>query len=348
MLTGQIKLDHLLKSTSRAFYLSLRILPADVRTPVSLAYLLARAADTITDTPNISSSVKIKSINTLKHALNIDEIDVNLSDFTKNNIKHDLSNLDNQLINEIPSILRCIHSLNAEHYIQVKHVVLTLIEGMEMDLNYFGKRLKTSRLASLKNDDELDTYIYLVAGCVGSFWTQITLATESSIYKIDLDLMSALGVEFGKALQMTNILRDFPSDIDLGKCYIPDEQLNKLNLTANDLLNHHKEDEIRQLLTNQIHKTLDLYESAQQYFLSIPSNKLRLRLAVLWPLILGLGTLNSLAMNNNWPKSKSVTKVSRLWVYKMMLKSLFIVSSNFLIKSWFRQLRASITYQLNA
>ena len=46
--------------------MSLRILPADVRTPVSLAYLLARAADTITDTPNISSSVKIKSINMIK------------------------------------------------------------------------------------------------------------------------------------------------------------------------------------------------------------------------------------------------------------------------------------------
>ena len=39
----------ILRSVSRAFYLSIRVLPADLREPIGLAYLLARIADTIVD-----------------------------------------------------------------------------------------------------------------------------------------------------------------------------------------------------------------------------------------------------------------------------------------------------------
>jgi Phytoene/squalene synthetase len=37
----------ILRSVSRSFYLSVRLLPAQLREPVALAYLLARATDTV-------------------------------------------------------------------------------------------------------------------------------------------------------------------------------------------------------------------------------------------------------------------------------------------------------------
>ena len=37
----------ILKGVSRSFYLTLRVLPAELREPIVLAYLLARAADTL-------------------------------------------------------------------------------------------------------------------------------------------------------------------------------------------------------------------------------------------------------------------------------------------------------------
>ena len=43
----------LLRSVSRSFYLSMRVLPAPMREPVSLAYLLARASDTLADTAEV-------------------------------------------------------------------------------------------------------------------------------------------------------------------------------------------------------------------------------------------------------------------------------------------------------
>ena len=44
-------LGPVLRDVSRAFYLTLRVLPSSVRQPTALAYLLARAADTLSDTP---------------------------------------------------------------------------------------------------------------------------------------------------------------------------------------------------------------------------------------------------------------------------------------------------------
>src|SRR6185503_12981205 len=43
-------LGDLLSSVSRTFYLTLRILPSSIRPQIGLAYLLARATDTIADT----------------------------------------------------------------------------------------------------------------------------------------------------------------------------------------------------------------------------------------------------------------------------------------------------------
>ena len=42
-------LKSVLKGVSRSFYLTMRVLPKNLREPIGLAYLLARAADTIAD-----------------------------------------------------------------------------------------------------------------------------------------------------------------------------------------------------------------------------------------------------------------------------------------------------------
>ena len=45
-----VLLHDLLKRVSRSFYLTLTVLPRTIRTQIGLAYLFARAADTIADT----------------------------------------------------------------------------------------------------------------------------------------------------------------------------------------------------------------------------------------------------------------------------------------------------------
>ena len=52
----------ILKSVSRSFYLTIKFLPRPLREPVSLAYLLARATDTIADTAAIPATTRLTTL----------------------------------------------------------------------------------------------------------------------------------------------------------------------------------------------------------------------------------------------------------------------------------------------
>ena len=93
--------------------------------------------------------------------------------------------------------------------------------------NSKGIRLPKSILdqCRLKDSVELDRYTYLVAGCVGEFWTEMMAAHTRPLATWDMARMSELGVRFGKALQLTNVLRDVSKDLRLGRCYLPQTEL---------------------------------------------------------------------------------------------------------------------------
>ena len=60
---------------------------------------------------------------------------------------------------------------------------------------------------------------------MGEFWTEISFKSNSNISFLNYQKMMLLGIQFGKALQMTNIIRDIRSDFDIGRCYIPNKLL---------------------------------------------------------------------------------------------------------------------------
>src|SRR5215475_9646864 len=59
----------LLRSVSRSFYLSIRFLPVQLREPIALAYLLARTTDTVADTAQISTNVRMDTLKLLSDAI---------------------------------------------------------------------------------------------------------------------------------------------------------------------------------------------------------------------------------------------------------------------------------------
>jgi phytoene/squalene synthetase len=61
----------LLKQVSRSFYLSVAVLPAAVRPTIGLAYLFARAADTIADTRLIERRARIVHLEALGEELSL-------------------------------------------------------------------------------------------------------------------------------------------------------------------------------------------------------------------------------------------------------------------------------------
>src|SRR5207237_3206783 len=67
-------LTDLLKEVSRSFYLTLRVLPAEIRPQISLAYLLARATDTIADTKAVPRAKRIFALQHLQNLSHVPEL----------------------------------------------------------------------------------------------------------------------------------------------------------------------------------------------------------------------------------------------------------------------------------
>ena len=106
--------------------------------------------------------------------------------------------------------------------------------------------------------------------------------------------MADLGVRFGKALQMTNVIRDVPKDLRAGRCYVPREMLESVGLVPEDLLSPDAIETARPLLTALVRRALEFYVSAEEYIRATPRRSARLRLAMIWPVLIGLATLDLL------------------------------------------------------
>ena len=201
-------IDRLLKATSRSFYLSLQILPGQIRDQVGLLYLLARVADTIADTGE-ESNLLLSSLEKYRKAVSNESSAIDLGDIAS--LQADPSESDLLLsVNEVIEAFGRVGSTDRDVMLEC---LLTIISGQRLDIERFGTR--GSSILSLKNDDEMDDYTYRVAGSVGEFWTRISMS-HLVFHGQDPGEMLRLGIRFGKALQLINILRDIPSDLNIG------------------------------------------------------------------------------------------------------------------------------------
>ncbi len=334
-----------LKRVSRSFYLSVRVLPSGMREPVALAYLLARAADTIADTPSTPTDCRLAHLNEFRRILAENEEIEAASSLSAALAELQPLGAERTLLGMLPTVLVLLRSLEDSEAESVRSVVMTLTSGMLFDLNTFGSDERTG-ITALNSAEQLDEYCYLIAGCVGEFWTDTSIAHTPSLSSWDADEMRALGMRFGLALQMTNILRDLPKDLRMGRCYLPESELQRRTLAPDDLLCVNNFTRARTLLTWGIRRTLDHYTAAESYILAIPRRNLRLRLAALWPVLIGLETLAKLTRNEKWLDPSVPTKIPRRQVYGIIALSLLCGRSNSLSGLWIRRIRRRIEQSL--
>ena len=333
-------LTELLKSVSRAFYLSVRVLPPAMRTPAAIAYLLARAADTVADTASAPTEWRLAQLRQFRGVIagtaGADTI-VELSEaFTH----LQSTGAERELLGSLLEALTLLDSLGADDRLRARAVVLTLTSGMLFDLTNFNAE-DANELKALDTPEQLDEYCYLVAGCVGEFWTDLSIAHTPSLRDWDTLEMQAIGVRFGKALQMTNILRDIPKDLRIGRCYLPENELARVGLSVEDLLDAANAERARPLLIWGVRIALDHFTAAERYILAIPRRNLRLRLAALWPVLIGLSTLVELA-HSPWLNPDTRVKIPRRAVYGIIVLSLLCGRSNTLTRFWIRRVRRRI------
>ena len=334
-LTGQ-----LLKRVSRSFYLSLAVLPAAVRPTLGIAYLLARAADTIADTRLLPRGARLVHLAALRDELEGPQAGrVEAIVAATRDTQTDVA--ERALLERLGECLGAYRALPAADRARVQRVLTIIVSGMTWDLETFPGE-DAAGLAALPTRAELDRYTYMVAGCVGEFWTEVHIAHRPRLARWDPAKMTPLGVRFGKGLQLTNVLRDIPRDLRNGRCYLPSHDLALLGLEPRDLLDPAAGPALRPLLVELLNVALDHYEAGWQYTFAIPRAETRMRLACAWPLLIGLRTLDLLAKAPNWLDPALVLKVPRLQVYGMMARSLGTVWSSRALARQAWRLRARI------
>ena len=330
----------ILKGVARSFYLTLRVLPAGMREPVALAYLLARAADTLADTTVLPQNQRLHYLYCFKSYISNPEASGGC-DVIQSVSQDTLSNRDEARLLELLPQLFALFAAQVEADRQrIRQVVSTLTDGMVFDLNTFPAE-EHGEVTALQEQGELDHYTYLVAGCVGEFWTEMSMAHVPALAGWDKQRLIELGVRFGKGLQLTNILRDLPRDLRIGRCYLPQQWLQQHSLSVEQLLEPANSVKAMPLLFQGIALALQHFEAAEQYVLAIPRRCPRLRLAALWPLMIGLVTLEQLARSERWLDAGTVIKIDRRRVYAIMLKSLRLVMSDSALRRWISTARAN-------
>jgi farnesyl-diphosphate farnesyltransferase len=281
-------LTDLLREVSRSFYLTLWVLPAAVRTPISLAYLLARATDTVADAAGVPVEARLETLESLGNWIRGGA--VKRPDFLRF-LSSDagITEAEGRLLSRLSSAVQLLELCDAFEQERIRQVLDVIVSGQVLDLRRFGT-VEPGTVRALATAAELDDYTYRVAGCVGEFWTRLCRNAVFPGAELDDAKLLEDGVRFGKGLQLVNILRDLPRDLQAGRCYLPDSELSEVGLEPRDLLQPACSEALRPVYRRWLDLAESHLESGWRYTTSVPRSCVRVRLACAWPVLIGIRT----------------------------------------------------------
>ncbi|OGW67535.1 MAG: squalene synthase [Nitrospirae bacterium RIFCSPLOWO2_02_FULL_62_14] len=335
-------LRDILKQVSRSFYLTLAVMPADVRDQIGLSYLFARAADTIADTDAIERAQRLQYLKQFRAQFAGEQINrVAIRGIQAALAPHQTDSAERVLLQRLEDCFQLYLDCTQDDRLRIRRLMGTLPNGMEMDLARFPGDT-TADLKALQTLDELDQYTYYVAGCVGEFWTDMTCGHRPALAHWNVKEMSAIGVRFGKGLQLTNILKDLAKDLQRGRCYIPEAMLKEVSLTSKDLLQAEKVDAFRPVLRQLLTIAKEHLDQGWLYTMAIPRLEIRLRLSCMWPILFAGETLRLIARSDELLNPAVTLKISRGTVYRIMALTILTGACGYVGTAYWGWLRKQI------
>ncbi|PYJ55769.1 MAG: hypothetical protein DME82_06295 [Verrucomicrobia bacterium] len=315
----------ILRSVSRSFYLSIRFLPAQLRQPIALAYLLARATDTIADTTGISRLVRIETLKMLSNGIQGKASRDVVVDLIASFIPLQVNKNEQRLLESLPDCLDWLDQIEHADRNDIRIVLGKITRGQMLDLQRFDN---PQEIRALSTAADLDEYTYLVAGCVGEFWTRLCFRHVRNFSSLSEDEMLALGKLYGMALQLINVLRDVGADLRAGRCYFPEFELTAAHLTTSQIL--FEPERFQPIYQAWIGKAKSGLECGVQYSRAIRNR--RVRAATVLPALIGARTL-ALLNEIGASASQRTVKVPRSEVRRMILRLALTVASRKQIES---------------
>ncbi|MEN9992274.1 MAG: hypothetical protein RLZZ224_1976 [Verrucomicrobiota bacterium] len=291
----------ILKKVSRSFYLSLRLLPAAMREAAGLGYLLARSSDTLADTAEVATALRLQQLDALAQAISQAQpftLDPTLLQACPSAEKDLLETIDDQIL--------WLGQLDASSQALIREVVEIIISGQRLDLLRFDNASEKRRI-SLENDATLLDYCHRVAGCVGLFWTRLGYHSAGSEFSEEKSsTMEAWGQQLGCGLQLVNILRDRPEDIRNGRFYLPGTADME---NEQDML--HAQDRWIALARQYV-------DTGLRYASALKDR--RTRCATVLPALLAIETLDLLE-KATWSRLQQRVKISKTTVFRCLAEA---------------------------
>ncbi|HEY0430084.1 MAG TPA: phytoene/squalene synthase family protein [Pyrinomonadaceae bacterium] len=127
-----------------------------------------------------------------------------------------------------------------------QNLPLELIQGVLMD----------TRIKRYETFEELYVYCYRVASTVGLMSSEILGYADRKA----LEYAEAMGI----GMQLTNILRDVREDAEMGRIYLPQEDLSEFSVTEEQIFAGEMNENFANLMKFQIARARDFYRKGEK------------------------------------------------------------------------------------
>jgi 15-cis-phytoene synthase len=223
------------RRSAKNFYYGFLVLPSEKRNAFCAVYAFMRHADDISDDPSIDPQQKRERLSEWLQAAN----SVFAGQPTDDPVLMALA--DSQRRFRIP-----------------QQLFEKLVQGTNMDLDIPASGEVPAVVC--ETFDDLKQYCYYVASIVGLVCIRIFGYEEKKA--------EFLAEDCGLAFQLTNIIRDVKEDAGMGRIYVPQEDLTRFNLTAEQfapasLSDPAKPEQLRPVLEYEADRARRYYESAK-------------------------------------------------------------------------------------
>ncbi len=329
-----------LPEVSRTFALNIPLLPTPLDLAVTVAYLLCRIADTLEDESVASAAERRPLMDEFARLCTLPSDWPSAAErFALNAVaalRPAAPTAEVRLVRGTQRVLETVAELPPWVRPAIARCVREMTTGMAQVL----EGVERQGAAGLKDLNETMTYCYYVAGTVGEMLTDLFAgyAPSVALRRAELEPRAAA---FGRALQLTNILKDIREDHQRGSCWLPRTLMARHGLTADTLLSHDHRAAALELLDELLAVAHREAETSLEYTLLLPREEKGIRLFCLWPLFLAVLTLRGLRGNPDVFSGPPV-KISRPAVKRVMVFTRALGDKDWALRMAFRRYAAGL------
>lgn len=324
-----------LPEVSRTFALNIPVLPEPLDLVVTVAYLLCRIADTLEDETQGPASARRPLLTEFARLCELPSDWRSASrTFAKTAGKHlrpTAPEAEVRLLRGTHVVMTAMRDLKPWARPSIARCLRVMTEGMA---ELMQAQEKNGELRGLADLDQTLTYCYYVAGVVGEMLTDLFSEYSPSIKSLN-DELTRRAPSFGRALQLTNILRDAREDLDNGRCFLPRREMVRHGLTVDTLLRADRRGQAVALFDELIAVARREADIALEYTLALPAQEKGIRLFCLWPLFFAVLTLRELEGNPAVLEPNPV-KISRDAVQRVVEVTQELAGSNEQLRRFYR------------